>query len=76
MNPAYEKVTGYWRSEIVGNQKNNILSNCQVPSPVSIVVLIPSYLLVLFVVVTMVELLRCLYLESNSLEFNPLCSLM
>ena len=35
VNPAYEKVTGYWRSEIVGNQKNNILSNCQVPSPVN-----------------------------------------
>ncbi|XP_066916925.1 high affinity cAMP-specific and IBMX-insensitive 3',5'-cyclic phosphodiesterase 8B-like isoform X1 [Clytia hemisphaerica] len=35
VNPAYEKVTGFWRSEIVGNQKNNILSNCEVPTPES-----------------------------------------
>ncbi|XP_057300369.1 high affinity cAMP-specific and IBMX-insensitive 3',5'-cyclic phosphodiesterase 8B-like isoform X2 [Hydractinia symbiolongicarpus] len=33
VNPAYEKVTGYWRNEVVGNSKNNILSNCEVPKP-------------------------------------------
>merc|ERR1719494_837248 len=31
VNPAYEKVTGYWRSEAIGNKKNSILSNCDVP---------------------------------------------
>jgi len=35
VNPAYEKVTGYWRSEVVGNTKNNILSNCEIPKPES-----------------------------------------
>lgn len=35
VNPAYEKVTGYWRSEIVGNPKTSILSNCDVPNPES-----------------------------------------
>ncbi|XP_047140732.1 high affinity cAMP-specific and IBMX-insensitive 3',5'-cyclic phosphodiesterase 8A isoform X2 [Hydra vulgaris] len=33
VNPAYEKVTGYWRSEVVGNMKNHILLNCDVPKP-------------------------------------------
>jgi len=33
VNPAYEKVTGYWRSELPDCTKNNVLSNCEVPKP-------------------------------------------
>lgn len=33
VNPAYEKLTGYWRSELPDSTRNNVLSNCEVPKP-------------------------------------------
>lgn len=33
VNPAYEKITGYWRTEVSSGASNNFLSNCDLPKP-------------------------------------------
>ena len=35
MNPANEKVTGYYKTEVQSGLKNNFLANCELQKPVS-----------------------------------------